>query len=616
MAEFDDTTAGTDQFVADTPRASEYSLNSSPSFVPLNPDTTSATESSEDDESSEEEAQTERRTPLWKRGVALIGRLRRKTKEDDEAEDEEEDSAEEEAARSRRFRWLPPGGRRTRIGLAVGISVVLLVGGLLSPLMKHKPTIETVSDLKGTDEEKDKDAATAAPDQAPAPERSRQQPVVAAISPRRGNSAQRPGPQGNGDLLDLPQDNDHVPLVQNSYEGPALPDSSPTLRDTRQPIQLASTRTTNEEAPVELPDLTFITTRQGGKPTDQPPPLEEPVPLPVAEAPPIEGPPPLAESTPAPTTTRQSVPRPEPAREPFPSRAPQPLSEMPPGRAPEPVHEAPPTRIQEPVPYDDRPPRGQVQGVPDLAPAPSTYPAQPAEPTPTPDDAGLVAIPNARSRHGTTRPASVASVTSTPSAVDHSAADSTEPILHTVRGGENFYTIAEYYYGSGRYWKALWAVNSQVCPSPTKLAVGMTIKIPMPEALDAAMVEPARAPAATAPAPSTTRRATNESEATEDRSIIRSTPRSGRPTTVGQSKAITPSSLDQDTDNGPSRRVGLPVHTVQRSNETLRSIARDRLGDVSRAEEIHDLNYERLGDNPVLKPGMALRLPEDARERR
>src|SRR5262249_7762150 len=143
-------------------------------------------------------------------------------------EEEAEDDGEEEAAPSRRFRWLPPGGRRTRIGLAVGISVVLLVGGLLSPLMRHKPTIETVSDANGTGEEKDKEAASAAPDQAPAPERSRQQPVVAAISPRRGNSAPRPGPQGNGDLPDLPQDDDHMPLVPKSDEGPALPDSSPT----------------------------------------------------------------------------------------------------------------------------------------------------------------------------------------------------------------------------------------------------------------------------------------------------------------------------------------------------------------------------------------------------
>jgi hypothetical protein len=51
---------------------------------------------------------------------------------------------------------------------------------------------------------------------------------------------------------------------------------------------------------------------------------------------------------------------------------------------------------------------------------------------------------------------------------------------------------------------------------------------------------------------------------------------------------------------------------VVRRNETLRSIARDRLGDVRRSGEIAALNRDLLGDDPRPVPGQRLILPAGA----
>lgn len=69
------------------------------------------------------------------------------------------------------------------------------------------------------------------------------------------------------------------------------------------------------------------------------------------------------------------------------------------------------------------------------------------------------------------------------------------PYLHTVRSGETFRTISWLYYGSDRYYKALWAANKQVAPNPDRLAVGDQILIPRDDRLDPALIEAAPAPA-------------------------------------------------------------------------------------------------------------------------
>jgi len=70
---------------------------------------------------------------------------------------------------------------------------------------------------------------------------------------------------------------------------------------------------------------------------------------------------------------------------------------------------------------------------------------------------------------------------------------------HVVRRGENFFTIAQRYYGSGRYYQALWAANRGDVPTSDHLAVGMAIAVPPLEDLDPALVIPAGRPAEPSP---------------------------------------------------------------------------------------------------------------------
>ncbi len=50
-----------------------------------------------------------------------------------------------------------------------------------------------------------------------------------------------------------------------------------------------------------------------------------------------------------------------------------------------------------------------------------------------------------------------------------------------------------------------------------------------------------------------------------------------------------------------------------RPNDTVRSIARDMLGDSHRADEILDLNSGLIDDPAHLTVGQLLQLPDDAR---
>ena len=65
----------------------------------------------------------------------------------------------------------------------------------------------------------------------------------------------------------------------------------------------------------------------------------------------------------------------------------------------------------------------------------------------------------------------------------------------------------------------------------------------------------------------------------------------------------------------PGRRPPSRVHVVRRY-ETLRSIARDRLGDARRSDEILQLNRDCLNEDDPLTPGLLLLLPNDARPQR
>jgi outer membrane protein, multidrug efflux system len=69
------------------------------------------------------------------------------------------------------------------------------------------------------------------------------------------------------------------------------------------------------------------------------------------------------------------------------------------------------------------------------------------------------------------------------------------PYTHTVRSGENFWTISLLYYRSGRYGKALWAANKNAVAAFDRLTVGDKIIIPRADHLDPALIEEVPPPA-------------------------------------------------------------------------------------------------------------------------
>ena len=70
-----------------------------------------------------------------------------------------------------------------------------------------------------------------------------------------------------------------------------------------------------------------------------------------------------------------------------------------------------------------------------------------------------------------------------------------------------------------------------------------------------------------------------------------------------------PSSACTTADSASASK---PVYRV-RTYDTLRSIARDTLGDSRRADEILELNRGLIDDPGQLVVGQVLELPEDAR---
>ena len=189
-----------------------------------------------------------------------------------------------------------------------------------------------------------------------------------------------------------------------------------------------------------------------------------------------------------------------------------------------------------------------------------------------------------------------------------SAAGQGRTALHTVQADENYWTISKQFYGSGRYYKALHKANAGQVPDNIKeLYIGTVLRVPPPEALDRTLIEPPVLGAAIdGPAvsrtSSTTRSAGTSSDsgtASDDDSAMPA-PRSARP---GLRRARTTEPVE-----APRR----PTYTVK-ANDTLRSIARDTLGDNHRAGEIYNLNRDLLDDaRSIPAPGTTLTLPTDA----
>lgn len=163
---------------------------------------------------------------------------------------------------------------------------------------------------------------------------------------------------------------------------------------------------------------------------------------------------------------------------------------------------------------------------------------------------------------------------------------------HAVRAGETFETVAEAYYGSRRFARALWWANRAAIAWPGALAAGKQIVIPPVGDLNRKMLgaQPfTTEPAALPPL---------ERIAADSRPAPRSDPQ------------VQPARLTRPNGARPVEG-GIAIHVV-RPNDTLRGIAVACFGDDSRAPEIAELNRELLQAEGRPRVGQRLILPAGA----
>lgn len=168
--------------------------------------------------------------------------------------------------------------------------------------------------------------------------------------------------------------------------------------------------------------------------------------------------------------------------------------------------------------------------------------------------------------------------------------------MHVVKQGENFWTIARSYYGTGNAYLALWYANHERVPAPDALAVGTTIDIPPRDQLDASMM------GAAALTPNNPPERPGSASGGADSTRV-------EPMLAVGGKKESPSPAQ------PRHSEPRPRYHEVTPHETLRSIARDRLGDANREYEIQRLNRDVLGENDRPRVGMRLRLPAGSRRR-
>jgi nucleoid-associated protein YgaU len=194
---------------------------------------------------------------------------------------------------------------------------------------------------------------------------------------------------------------------------------------------------------------------------------------------------------------------------------------------------------------------------------------------------------------------------------DSEARDRVESVPHVVQSGENFWSISQLYYGSARFYKALWAANSKTVPVLEKLTVNQTIRIPPPEALDRRLIlSPRELAAISAGSTASPRQAAPRAAAARAPGEIEVALPTSDP--FARRKAAPTGSDGDEPVVGPTVRPRRPQYRVH-ARETLRSIARDTLGDSRRASEILDLNADAIDDPNRLIPGQILELPDDAK---
>jgi nucleoid-associated protein YgaU len=237
-----------------------------------------------------------------------------------------------------------------------------------------------------------------------------------------------------------------------------------------------------------------------------------------------------------------------------------------------------------------------------------------------------------------------------------------EATEHVVERRENYWIISRQYWGSGRYFAALWKANSANHPYIDVLHEGDVIVVPAIEDLNPDYILPpgrkatpeweaslgitrraGHAPgtgggdteAALAPAPGRTRLASGRGDLparrasrseNEDDSAPQVTASGGDRSSAYKGRSAAAAKVfdgdeagdDQDARTTARPRASAaggssrPVYRV-RTYDTLRSIARDMLGDSRRANEILELNRGVIDDPGQLVVGQVIELPEDSR---
>jgi len=503
------------------------------------------------------------------------------------------------------------------VKLAVVLSFMILLGVLVAKKVHLRPNRVTTLAKRDDGGKSNDPPATAIPPRDPAADR----PDPASPAPRPRQAARvRPAPRPIP-LPDLPGDPpaevvqvDHKPATAPlAIPDPPVPAPAPPEPAAVERAELAADGPQGPATETTPPDPT-PTPEAGGMPD-----------LPVASAP-----------TPAPARAQprpgaQTTPAPSPAPS-APAIAPEPVAVIPPAPASTPTADEP-ARPEAPAPAievagpapEAGPPELSPTQAPSLAADPGTSEAPGALPDlgarrasaaaadgPSPielvkekDRSRWIPLPNAGPRRG---PAADP-IASTDRAADAGSPGRVPPpsarvdpqagsVLHMVREGEDFGTIARDFYTSSRFRKALWAFNRRRVPAEDALTAGTTLVIPVPEALDPALI----APPGSGSAP----------ELVGARDRDRGRGRGAREANPREVELMLPVSRPVaepvPLDGEPARRPTCLVH----EGETLRSIARETLGDPHREGEILDLNRRKIPDPRHLSQGIRLALPDDA----
>ena len=480
-----------------------------------------------------------------------------------------------------------------RVGLAAIVSFSILVtvlilnrghGSSKTKVGETKgPHVAASSGTKESEKPKGKPASPEKKKAIPAVAEVVTPPVPTKITKTPTPPKKPPVSSGMADLPPLPSTADSPESNEDELvDIPPLPESLPRTARTEIAMSIPP-RSVTEEAPDVTEDGDILpppptTMLEQPKPAQED--LDPPPPTPATE---IDLPHPVAsvpEETPEPAITEgEPVEQPEVVETPA-----APLVE------PAPVEQAAPAMLTNIPPVTPAPEIEQptIQETSEPIAASGNFEPLPLSNTPLTIDN----VPSRLPRAAAPAPVDVARVQA-PNLKD----DAIEPVTHVVQKGENFFTISRLYYGSGRFYEALWAANKDQVSAPDRLFVGTTIKVPPPERLDRSRIKPVGSDQASRPATKkSTAPATREAA-----DVIMMLPR-------GRSAAdSTPVSI-------PKPEKTYPYHVVKR-HETLRSIARDLLDDPHRANDIRELNLDQL-DSDTLEIGQRLRLPEDATVRR